>query len=548
MSRVSLLLAALLAAILCLSSSVAETPRAEEHAAGFALIRTEDIKEYVDYFAGPTLEGRDSPSRGLSVSARYLAKRLEELGLDCTSDSAKVFRASKKGYRPWLSEEDLAVKTSTSSGTYLRPWTKAFISPVPKRCSLKLASPAKTFQYGLDFVPIASADGSAKGELVFCGYGISSKGEDYDDLKGLKLSGKVAILFEGEPEDDSKFDGARISKEASIWSKVEVLAKEKVAGILVVRRDPKGTDGTVSPGPAFRFTQAIFNGERERDLPPRKLPPMLVISESCATEVLGTNATELRKRIDQSGQPAQLDLDGRRVSFKVKTELVFAALDNVVGVIRGSDPKLNKQYVVIGAHYDHTGVGPRGRTDFGADDNASGTSALLEVIEALVESKPRRSILCVFFSAEEDGLLGSKAFCRNLPVDKKKLVAMVNLDMIGRGPTEKVAVLGLKQNPKLKELVERANTLATTGVNEIEVCRDDSLFKRSDHYSFHKMLAVPTVFFLEDYPVENNADYHTWRDTIERLNVQKVTNTAKLAFNTIWLLANEDGRPPRPKF
>lgn len=547
MSLQRALIACLFALAISFGAHAQESFRTEEYEAGVALIRSEDIKEYVEYFAGPTLEGRDSPSRGLRLAALYLAQRLGELGLEPTSDSAKTFRRYKGEYRSWLPKEKLEESSAkTKSGTFLRPWSRPYIAPVPKRCSLKLASPAKQFEYGLDFVPIARADGSARGELAFCGYGIRSKKDSYDDFKGLRLSGKIAVIFEGEPKHASKFEGSRVSEQASLWSKLETLEDEGVAGILVVRRTRESEEAGL--GPAFRFTQAIFNGEVKQDNPPRKLPPMLVISDACASALLGTDAIALREGIDQSGQPSPLDLKGRKVAFKVKTELVEAALDNVVGVLRGSDPKLAKDYIVIGAHYDHTGAGPRGRTDFGADDNASGTSALLEVMEALVESKPKRSILCIFFSAEEDGLLGSKAFCRELPIDKKRIAAMVNLDMIGRGPTEKVAVLGLKQNPKLKDVVERANELCPTGVTEIEICRDDALFKRSDHYSFHSMLGVPTVFFLENYPVEENPDYHTWRDTIERLDIQKVTNTAKLAFNTIWLLANEDGRPPRPKF
>ncbi len=541
-SRRVIALVAILAT-LSIAFRTPETPLAKEHAESVALIQQDDIVEYVTYFAGPTLEGRDSPSRGLSLAARYIAKRLEELGVKPTKDSSKMFKRGKKGYRPWLEEEESTGKSK--SGTFLRPWLKPYIAPVPKKCSLKLATPAEVFEYGKDFVPVAAADGSANGELVFCGYGIRAKSEKYDDLDGLRLNGKIAILFEGEPMTSRKFEGTRVSEHASLWTKVRTLDKHKVGGILVVRRDADVEE--YSLGPAYRFTQAQFLGERQPDFPPRKMPPMLVISERVATTLLGTDAAELRQSIDESGEPSPLDLEGRKVSMKVKTELMDTAHDNVVGYIRGSDPKLANEYVVIGAHYDHIGAGPRARTGFGADDNASGTSALLEVIEALAKNPPRRSILCAFFSAEEDGLLGSKAFCKELPVDRKKIVAMLNLDMIGRGPANKVAVLGLKQNPTLKDVVDRANALSPTGVTDIEVCRDDSLFQRSDHYSFHDRLRIPTVFYLENYPVEENPDYHSWRDTIDRVNMEKITNTAKLAFNTVWLLANDDKRPPAAK-
>lgn len=528
----------------------------DEFQAGLAEIQLEDIRVHVNLLAAPSFEGRDTPSQGLSLAALYLAQHMQDLGIDPAKDSQKVFKKAKSAYRPWLPEDagkrEDGKSRSKKSGTYLRPWTKPFIAPVPKKCLLKLDTPAKDFKYGEDFVPIQGASGKARGELVFCGYGIRSSKEDYDDLAGLSLSGKIALIFEGEPEGSGLFEGTRVSDAASLWSKTELLMKKKVSGILVVRAGSgaeEGEEGEVEDGlgPAYRFTQAMFLGDRRQDFPPRKIPPMLVISEACASELLGQDARALRESIDEAGAPQPIELEGRKLFFKVETELMYAAIDNVVGILRGSDSKLANEYVVVGAHYDHIGVGPRGRVGLGADDNASGTSALLEIMQALTVSKPRRSILFAFFSGEEDGLLGSKELCENLPIDKKRIAAMINLDMIGRGPADKVVVLGLKQNPALKEVVDRANTFSETGIREIEVCKDDSLFQRSDHYSFHQKLGSPTVFFLENYPVEKNSDYHTWRDTVDRLSFDKITNTAKLAYGTIWLIANDDKRPPKPK-
>ena len=122
---------------------------------------------------------------------------------------------------------------------------------------------------------------------------------------------------------------------------------------------------------------------------------------------------------------------------------------------------------------------------------------------------------------------------------------MVNLDMLGRGATQEVYVLGFQQNPGLQRLVERANKLGRTGVRRVKTCNDRGLFARSDHYSFHQV-GIPVVSFFENYPLEQNHDYHTWRDAVDLLDMQKITNTARLAFHTAWLLADDDERPPAP--
>jgi Zn-dependent M28 family amino/carboxypeptidase len=201
---------------------------------------------------------------------------------------------------------------------------------------------------------------------------------------------------------------------------------------------------------------------------------------------------------------------------------------------------------VIGAHYDHIGVDVRGRVGYGADDNGSGTSALLELAEALSASRPRRSVLLCAFAGEEDGLLGSRALTQRLPVPAQKLVAMINMDMIGRGDAAEVAVIGITQNPTLEKVLDRARKLSPTGIQKLILRQGEELFARSDHHSFHQ-IGVPVLFFFEGLPIERNTDYHTWRDTIDKLDAEKIRRTSILVYNTTWLLANDDERPPPPR-
>jgi len=125
-------------------------------------------------------------------------------------------------------------------------------------------------------------------------------------------------------------------------------------------------------------------------------------------------------------------------------------------------------------------------------------------------------------------------------------VAMLNLDMVGRGEADEVAVLGLIENPKLEVVLDRAKSLQPTRIKSIVKRQGQDLFARSDHYSFHQ-IGVPVLFFFEGLPIDKNKDYHTWRDTIDLVDTDKVARTARLVFNTAWLLADDDERPPKPE-
>jgi Zn-dependent M28 family amino/carboxypeptidase len=239
----------------------------------------------------------------------------------------------------------------------------------------------------------------------------------------------------------------------------------------------------------------------------------------------------------------------------VATEVQELRVDNVAGLVRGSDPARAGEVVVIGAHYDHVGVDDRGRVGLGADDNASGTAALLELARALAEARPARSVACVAFAGEEDGLLGSAAFCEHPPwamagavgaEPPATVIAMLNMDMIGRGKRDSVAVIGLEQNPDLGKLLERAQRLEPSGVTRLVTRGGAELWERSDHFSFHQ-IGVPVLFFFEGLPISDNPDYHTWRDTLEQLDFDKIARTTRLVYNTAWLLANDADKPAPPR-
>jgi len=528
---------------------------------GLDTIDEDDVEAHLRFLASPTLEGRDSPSRGLMLAAEHVAEVFEAAGLVPAEDSAEAW-GSATGDLPGLEGEEEAPAWSVPEGhegTYLRPFEIGRLPsvrgeirrPVPSQCRLDVSVGSKDpqgFTYGEDFVPLPGQPGSARGELVWAGFGISSRKQRYDSLARLDVRGKVVMVLSGDPRGRKNFGDEEETAEASVWNKLSALDKAGAAGVIVVRRAPLKPDWMKrEPEQAplgYRYTWASWNppsSDRNR----RAFVPAIEVSEACASDLLGKDVSALAKALDRASAPRKVAVKGRSVAFDVALEDGPLTMPNVVGVLEGRDPQLREEYVIVGAHMDHVGVGVRGRTGFGADDNASGTSALLEVVDAFAAARPRRSLLFVAFSGEEDGLLGSKDLAQKLPVDRSAVVAMVNLDMIGRGKATEVYCIGFEQNPLMEKVVRRAQALGRTGVRRIQRCDDKGLFRRSDHYSFHAV-GLPTVFFFENYPLEQNRDYHTWRDTFDGIDLAKVTNTARLAFCTAWLLAEDDDRLPPP--
>lgn len=483
-------------------------------AVGFESLERDDLVAHLERLAAPELEGRDSPSRGLDLAADYLAEQFAALGLE---------PLDAEGYR--------------------RVFHRQLPRPVVEECRLELMSDEqRALTYGDDFVPLAHFTGRARGELVFAGYGIDARSERHDELRG-DLDGAVVMIVMGEPEHERRFDGPEVTRHATLWDKLENLRQAGAAGALVVRRDHLG-------GPlGFRHTWATWSVENMTPVPQGLRAgriPTLEVSPACASELLGWDVLERTRELDRTGKAERPDPTGRSVGFASASEVGDVEIANVAARVPGSDPELAREIVVVGAHYDHVGVDDRGRVGLGADDNGSGTSAMLEIAEAMAGARPRRTVVFCAFAAEEDGLLGSDAFCEDAGLDLERVVAMLNMDMLARGETKEVAVLGVRRNPALEDVLARAQKLERTGVTKLVLRRGEELWQRSDHYSFHRR-GVPTLFFFEGLPISRNPDYHTWRDTLERLDLDKLLRTTRLVYNTAWLLADDDERPPAPR-
>ncbi len=498
-----------------------------------ATIVERDLRLHVELLASGALEGRDSPSLGLDQAANYIVARFKEAGLEP------------------IAGQDLRLSFDMDAPEV-----------VADECRLELTlegAEAQPFQLGLDFVPIAGCNGEAKGDLVFLGFGIDAAKEQFDELPSRELSGEIALIVEGEPRHSRRFDGDKVTPYAELWRNLADLSKAGAAGVIVVRRARGGADGLApevrggdtAPDVGFRHQWATWVGEDSSPRPREgvKLPPAIEVDPACAAALLGVDVEDLARGSDKNGRPPRFKLAAkarRVIAFRASTRPGKVSVANVVGLRRGTDPALAAEHVVLGAHYDHVGVDERGRIGFGADDNASGTAALLELAQAFAGAPTRRSLVFCAFAAEEKGLLGSKAFCENPPVPLDTMVAMINMDMLGRGDVDEVAVLGVEHYPALEDVLERAQKLARTGVKKLVLRQGQELWERSDHHSFAEK-GVPALFFFEGLPITRNADYHTFRDTPDLLDLDKMARSARLVFNTAWLLANDDARPPRPR-
>jgi len=523
-------------------------PRA--HEAGRRLIDEDDARTHLFRLAAPGLQGRDTPSLGQDRAEEYIARRFAEAGLRPWNE---LTGAPANGAASAADESENEAWTR-----YLWGFERQFEVP-DERSLVELevdGEPVESFVLGRDFHPLLEFGGEAEGELAFCGFGIDSKKERFDELAGVELRRTIAVVVEGEPRHRRKFEGPDVvTPEAALFAKLGDLQHEGVEGVVLVRRPPAEPERRppvdVEPfetgGFGFRYGFAFWTEDND-ELPRKKERlPVVEMTAEAAGRLVGFDVLEQAEAIERRLRPRTERLSDRSVRLVSATRWDAVEIHDVCGFVRGTDPAVRDECVVVGAHHDHVGMDSRGRIGLGADDNASGVSASIEIAEALAASPPRRSVVLVTFNAEEDGLLGSQAFVEDGPIAAERIACMINLDMIGRGSPREVAVLGIPENPDLEDVVQRAKRLSRTGLREIDLVRSDrGLFKRSDHFSFHEA-GVPSLFLFEGMPIEANEDYHTWRDVPARVDCGKIASVAELAYNLAWLVATDEDRPRPPK-
>lgn len=496
--------------------------------AAISSITPVELKAKLTFLASDLLEGRETGERGLKLAAEYIASHYHELNLNPPGSDESYFQKFEI-IKTSLTENIAMKQTYENDGATVAQeftWvTDFFLLPWGIKANIEITTP-----------------------VVFAGYGITAKEYGYDDLKGIKLKGKTVLILTHEPQErdtSSIFNGAKPTKYANFRWKIGELRKRGAAAVLIAI-DPLGDHEPFSQYYKY-FERWVESKAVSLTSSVQSAMPVFFVNTNVANAILeGTdyNLKDLQKRIDSSLKPRSFHIKNKNITFKIEVLSEPGVTQNVVAWLEGSDPVLKEEILVYSSHYDHLGSNSKGEIYNGADDDGSGTVAVMEIAEAFIESPvpPKRSILFINFAGEEKGLLGSSYYTSNPIFPLERIVADLNLDMIGRNDSSSVYIIGSNMLSRdLHQFSEdAANELGIIKLDYKYNSKDDPkrFYYRSDHYNFSKY-NIPVIFYFAGL----HEDYHRPTDTIDKINFDKLSRVAKLAFVTGWKVANADRRP-----
>ena len=474
--------------------------------AAAATITPEDMRSRIGFLAADELRGRDTPSPGLETAARWIADELASFGVQPAGDDGWFQRY------PYPAEalEAARVRLDASAGR------------------------THSFEYGTEFFARGGRSVPAAVGVVVAGSGIP---EPAEALRGQT----VVVRLEGLPEAGRRGFGFGRAMERSIRQVREQAGAAGAAAVLFV------LDARITAGEVAALAEAAEEpGRRYGALEDVDRPvPAFFVARPAVDHLL--RMAGLNPAIVDGATPRPIPLEGLTLGLAAPVVPIDDARPpNVVGVLPGSDSALAGTYVVVSAHMDHVGVGrPDATGDSiynGADDDASGTSALVEVAQALarLEPRPRRSVLFLAVSGEEKGLLGSRWFSDHPTVPIDSVVANINIDMVGRNAPDSIVVIGMEYSTlgaTVREVArDHGDDLGLT-VSE-DLWPDQRFFFRSDHFHFARR-EVPVLFFFAG----THEDYHRPSDEVETVDVDKAARVARLVFYLTYALADATERP-----
>ena len=505
-------------------------------------ITAAEMKEILYYIASDQMQGRDTPSAGLDATAKFIADRLAKAKLKPMGDR----------------------------GTYFQHI--ALAKTVVDRDATKAQLGERTFRVGEDFLPVGRTSGEAEGEVVYAGQGWVVRSQNLNPYEGLDVRDRVVVV---SGDGVAPPPGLSVTNlPAADWESPISYAQKNGAKALVIvprnfeRRWRYGAFALSRPAYTVpRLEEAGADEDDEDEAPAKGL--VTVLPSRAMLEALFAGEPVEGARVLQASTGGER-LKGfalspsKRLSLSVKLSVTEASTQNVVAVLEGKDSALKREYVALGAHYDHVGTNNPGCRPVGgdaicngADDDGSGTTALITMAEAFAKGpRPKRSILFVWHAGEEKGLWGSEYFTRFPTVPLKQVVAQLNIDMIGRskkpgdtnpanrmltGP-EEIYVIGSRMMSD--ELADR--NVAVNGAylnirynyHYDEPNDPERLFYRSDHFNYAKH-GVPIIFFFDGV----HEDYHRPTDSPDKIDYQKMQSVARTIFILASELANAPTRP-----
>jgi Peptidase family M28 len=465
-------------------------------------ITQEDLKKHLFYIAGPETEGRGTGTPGLAKAASYIENHFKQLGLE--PSNGKDFQQTYELF------QDSVYNSKIKIGN-------------------------KTFEHHEEFGGTNRSNKSENlnlSEFVYLGYGVVTS--TYDDYKDMDVKNKIVVVMDGEPKTNDTTYVISGNKRRSPWSwnlelKLEAAAKNGASALFIIDTEKTNRSWTANAGgiyPAHIIKPKTIN--------------RYMISNNMVRAIFGT--IDLNRGMKAKKTTA--------ISFNILQ--VKNAASNVAGVLPGTDKK--DEYIILTAHMDHLGKDGDSTIYYGADDDGSGTCAILELAEAFAKAKklgkgPRRSIVFMTVSGEEKGLWGSKYYTLNPLFPLEKTSVDLNIDMIGRtgydyvndakDSANYVYVIGDdKLSTDLRPINELANKLSSNLKLDYRYNdpKDPNRFYfRSDHYNFAEK-GVPIIFYFDG----EHKDYHQPTDTPDKINYDLYSRRAKLVAATAWLMANKN--------
>lgn len=484
-------------------------------------IRSEELKFHLDTLSSDSFEGRETGTAGIEKAANYISNYFDELGLPKIGDNESYF-------------QDVAI-------TFIRGNnSEMFVN-------------GNRFKHLWDFLSFPGKNKSLENftaeEVVFLGYGIDDP--RYSDYRGVNVRDKVILIYDGEPMNQDSISVITKSKQVSHWStnrdnKLIAARNNGAKLVLIIENDIKAAlnknrsqllGGNMVLGDESVFKKPYANNA--------------YISTSIAKELMKDDLAEiiaLRDRIKKDGKPGHKVIKsklkyGQHISRTLLTGV------NVMGFIEGTTKK--DEVIIISAHFDH--VGKTGDDIYnGANDNASGSSTVLELAEAFAEAKkngegPKRSVLCLLVSGEEKGLLGSAYYTDKPIFPLENTVVDINVDMVGRSDAkyednpDYIYVIGSDRLStdlhRINESINQRYTQLTLDYTYNDENDPNRYYYRSDHYNFAEK-GIPAIFYFNG----THEDYHRPSDTAEKINFEQMRKTGQLIFHTAWELANREER------
>ncbi|MCX6148982.1 MAG: M20/M25/M40 family metallo-hydrolase [Ignavibacteriales bacterium] len=445
-------------------------------------ITVKEVQDHVNYLASDELEGRFTGSEGANKAAAYIKQDFKEDGL-----------------LPFFDKD--------YSESY--PFVSGLEAGIANKVKLLIDGKEYQLKFNDEFIAANFSDNvKYSGEVVFAGYSITAPELNYDDYSSIDVKGKIVLAMRYNPEEKnprSKFD-----KYAELRLKAKTAQEKGAAGIIFV-------NGYVPKDEDDNLIKLSYDGA-----PAMKELGAIHIKRSLVDKMFEAEKLNFKlyqQNIDTTKKPASFVFKNSKIELVTEVKQVEGKGINIAGYLPGNDPKLKDEYIIIGAHYDHLGYGETGslyrgkdkQIHNGADDNASGTTGVLELAEkfAAEKDKNKRSIIFVTFSGEELGMLGSNYFVQKLSIPYKNITAMINLDMIGRMNDEKsLIVYGTGTSHIWKDVLNKSNK-----EYNFKLTFNDEGFGPSDQTSFYAK-EIPVLFFFTG----THSDYHRPSDDADKIN------------------------------